>query len=217
MLSWWRDWLDLLAPALCSGCGQGVAGEATLCERCSAELVPAGPVSPCPAQLDSCVAAVDYTGAAEAWIRRIKYPRPGLAGLDPAARAVTRLLAREAAGRAPGVPGLVVPVPLHPRRLRTRGFNPANEIARDIAREVQAELSSTALQRLRDTPSQTGLGRRARARNVRNAFAARGPVPGCVWLIDDVVTTGATLSEAARALRRAGARHVIGVCIARAP
>lgn len=217
MVSWWRDWLDLLAPPLCAGCGDAVAHETTLCQRCDAELVSAGPVSPCPARVDVCVAAVDYTGASEAWIQRFKYPRPGLAGLDPSAQAVTAALAREAASRAPGVPGLVVPVPLHPRRLRQRGFNPANEIARSVAREVRAKLSSTALRRLRDTPSQTGLGRPARARNVRQAFAARGPVPGCVWLVDDVVTTGATLSEAARALRRAGASRVVAVCIARTP
>ncbi len=217
MMSWWREWLDLLVPPLCAGCGNTVAGDAALCGVCDRELVAAGPVAPCPARIDACVAAVDYTGAAEAWIRRFKYPQPGLAGLDPAAQAVARSLARRAAARAPGSPGLVVPVPLHPRRLRSRGFNPANELARVVAQQARAELSSAALRRLRDTPSQTGLGRRARARNVRGVFVARRSLPGCVWLVDDVVTTGATLSEAARALRRAGARRVVAVCAARAP
>jgi predicted amidophosphoribosyltransferase len=111
----------------------------------------------------------------------------------------------------------VVPVPQHPRRLRGRGFSPANELARDVARQVGAPLGATALLRLRDTRSQTGLGRSERARNVRGAFASREPAPACVWLVDDVVTTGATLTEAARALRAAGAREIVGVCAARAP
>jgi predicted amidophosphoribosyltransferase len=73
------------------------------------------------------------------------------------------------------------------------------------------------LARLRDTPSQTGLSRRARRRNVRGAFRALGPAPARVWLVDDVVTTGATLWEAARVLRRAGAREVVALCAARTP
>jgi len=70
---------------------------------------------------------------------------------------------------------------------------------------------------VRDTPSQTGLDRRARRRNVRGAFAPRRQVAPLVWLVDDVVTTGSTLAEAARALRRAGATHVVGVCAAYTP
>jgi predicted amidophosphoribosyltransferase len=57
----------------------------------------------------------------------------------------------------------------------------------------------------------------ARRRNVRGAFCARGPVPARIWLVDDVVTTGSTLGEAARALRRAGARYIVGICVARTP
>jgi predicted amidophosphoribosyltransferase len=70
---------------------------------------------------------------------------------------------------------------------------------------------------VRDTPSQTGLDRRARARNVAGAFRVRrgARIPPRVWLVDDVVTTGATLAEAARVLRRAGARQVAAICAAR--
>jgi ComF family protein len=217
MASWWQGWLDLLAPPLCAGCGDTVGRDVALCVRCTRSLTAAGPVSPRPERLDACVAAVDYSGAAEEWIRRFKYPRRGLAGLDPAALAVARSLARRAAARAPDRSDLVVPVPLHPRRLRARGFNPACELARDVARAARIPLAPTALVRLRDTPSQTGLDRPARARNVRDAFVARVPIPSRVWLVDDVVTTGATLSEAARALRRAGARHITAVCAARTP
>ena len=118
-----------------------------------------------------------------------------------------------------------MPVPLHPRRLRERGFNPAALIAREFARETGARLAPRALLRLRDTPSQTGLGRAARRRNVEGAFACRPGVSlgapgsstpaGAIWLVDDVVTTRSTLDASARALRKAGAQQIAAVCLAR--
>jgi ComF family protein len=214
---WLRAWLELALPPACAACEAPVSGRAALCPACDAalprlraELAPASPLS-------ACVAAVEFCGAAEAWIHRFKYPAPGLAGLDPGALAVASAWIAEAAARAPDPPDLVVPVPLHPRRLRQRGFNPAGLLARAAARAGGARLDATALYRLRDTPSQTSLDRRQRRANVRGAFAARRPVPARVWLVDDVVTTGATLAEAARALRRAGARRVIAVCAAATP
>jgi ComF family protein len=128
-------------------------------------------------------------------------------------------LLREAAARAPQIrPDLVVPVPQHPKRLRARGFNPAALLARSLARELDAPVDPVALCRTRDTPSQTGLDRRERLRNVRGAIRARQNrrLPERVWLIDDVVTTGSTMLEAAAALRRADVTTVIGVCAARA-
>jgi ComF family protein len=153
----------------------------------------------------------------EDFVHRFKYPQAGLLGLDPGPRAVASALAREAAGRAPAPGELVVPVPLHPVRLRQRGFNPAALLARAVARAHGLAVAPRALERLRDTPSQTGLGRRARRRNVAGAFGVRSGerIPARVWLVDDVVTTGATLAEAARALRRAGARQVTAICSAR--
>ncbi len=192
--------------------------DATLCSDCDSALprIEADPLPPPP--LAACVAAVEFRGAVEAWIHRFKYPPAGLAGLDPAPLAVARMLCLEAGARAPApAPDLVVPVPLHPRRLRERGFNPATLLARALARERRVRLDPVALRRVRDTPSQTHLGRRARRRNVRGAFVARARVPPRVWLVDDVVTTGSTLGEAARALRRAGARSVVGICAARTP
>jgi ComF family protein len=107
----------------------------------------------------------------------------------------------------------VVPVPLHRRRLRSRGFNQAAEIARHLDLPVWR-----ALDRVRATPSQTDLPAARRHANVRNAFAlARRPdVRGrCVVLVDDVSTTGATLHACARVLREAGAREVRAVTAAR--
>lgn len=190
----------------------GSDGEArpwgALCAGCAFELSP----------LTACVAAVEFSGDVANWIHRFKYPRPGLAGLDPAPRSVVNALVGEAAGRVAGpVPGLVVPVPLHPSRLRSRGFNPAMLLARAVARQYGLSVDPVALRRTRATQSQTGLDRAARRDNVRSAFRTRRRwrAPDCVWLVDDVVTTGSTLSECAYVLRRAGAEIVVGICAAR--
>jgi ComF family protein len=130
---------------------------------------------------------------------------------------VAEALIREAGDRVPGpAPDLVVPVPLHPVRLRQRGFNPAALMASALGRERGLAVDPGALARIRNTPSQTLLPRFERARNVAGAFRARSrALPGRVWLVDDVVTTGSTLREAARALRRAGVRRIVAVCAAR--
>ena len=218
----WRALLDLALPPVCAGCGEAVVDHEALCARCDGALVrdPLHPEAGSGGALAAGVAAVLYRGDAERWVHRFKYPRRGLAGLDPAPGAVLRALIHEAAARAPGpAPGCVVPVPLHPRRLRARGFNPATSLARWAARPLGVPVRPTLLRRVRDTPSQTGLNRRQRARNMRNAFCARPDLrlPNCIWLVDDVTTTGSTLGEAARALRRAGARRVVSVCVARTP
>jgi len=165
------------------------------------------------------VAAVSFEGEAASWLRRFKYPDPGLLGLDPAAEAVATALIGEAGRRAPGpAPDLIVPVPLHPLRLRQRGFNPAGLLAAALGRDRQLPVDFAALVRIRNTPSQTQLARSQRVQNLSKAFRARRrALPGRIWLVDDVVTTGSTLREAARTLRRAGAHRIVGVCAARTP
>jgi ComF family protein len=232
-----RDLVELLVPAACAGCGGASDAGAPLCARCDARLprlpravcalcqerscaLPSRHCRVCEARrspLFACLAAAPWAGAVEDFVHRFKYPRPGLLGLDPGPRAVACALVREAGERAPLGAELVVPVPLHPARLRQRGFNPAALLARCLARAHGLPVAPRALERVRDTPSQTGLDRRARARNVAGAFRVRrgARIPARVWLVDDVVTTGATLREAARALRHAGARRVIAICAAR--
>lgn len=211
-----RGLLDLLLPPRCAGCG-GDPGEAPpLCPRCAAGLpAPLAEDPPAPLPLVAAVAAVPFEGGWETWIRRFKYPAAGLRGLDPAAEAVAVALLRRAAARAPGpAPDAVVPVALHRHRVRARGLHPPALLARVLARELGRPHRPDLLRRVRDTPSQTGLSRAERRRNVAGVFTAR-PAPARIWLVDDVVTTGATLAAAARALRRAGAREVVGVCCAR--
>ena len=215
MPSRWRDALELLLPPACAGCGRAVA-ELPFCAACVPP--PAGDLPAAPPPLAAWCAAIAHSGAGADWVRRFKYPSRGLSGLDPAAEAaafgLVRRLARSVAG---GAPDLVAPVPLHPRRLRQRGFSPAALLARALSREAGAPFAPVLLARVRDTQSQTSLSRSERRRNVAGAFAARGPAPARVWLVDDVATTGSTLAEAGAALRRAGAREIVGVCLAWRP
>lgn len=113
---------------------------------------------------------------------------------------------------------LVVPVPLHPERLRWRGFNQAALLGVSIARRLGRPLDSGSLVRTRATQPQTARDRHERYRNVRNAFVVRRPARIAnrrILLIDDVMTTGATVDECARALLAAGARRVDVLTLAR--
>lgn len=209
--------LELLLPPACAECGRGIAGHVALCTACDARLprlaLPLDLRPPRP--LAASAAAVAFEGEAETWVHRFKYPARGLQGLDPGPGAVLRALIVEAAGHLDAPPDAVVPVPQHPRALRARGFFPAGALAGAVARASGAPLRHDAIARTRATRSQTGLSRRERVANVRGAFAPRGAIEGSVALVDDVTTTGSTLSEAARALRRAGATRVVSICVAR--
>jgi ComF family protein len=131
----------------------------------------------------------------------------------------SRLLAEPRVRHVLEGPLVLVPVPLHPRRERARGYNQCLRLAEALARQGHLPLLGTALVRLRDTAAQAGLTAAARRANVEGAFAVprrcdlRGRV--CV-LVEDVVTTGATVRACAAALRRAGAAEVRLVAIARA-
>lgn len=115
-------------------------------------------------------------------------------------------------------PDLILPLPLHPNRLKSRGFNQAAELARHTAKRLNLPWSSEHLVRVHDTASQAGLRRDARWANLRGAFACPTPVTDLnILLIDDVLTTGASLSACADALRHAGARRIDVAVLARTP
>jgi ComF family protein len=113
--------------------------------------------------------------------------------------------------------GLIVPVPLHPRRLRRRGYNQAELLARELSRRVELPVAPGLLVRCRDAPPQVRTGsRRQRTDNVRGGFACVSGIRGLeVLLIDDVSTTGSTLSECASVLKHAGAVSVWGLVLAK--
>lgn len=113
---------------------------------------------------------------------------------------------------------LAVPIPLHPRRFRERGFNQAELLGARVAEQCDISFSSSLLKRARSTKKQTELSEQGRFANMRGAFSVIS-VPHCanrdILLIDDVCTSGATLQEAARILREAGARDVRALVFAR--
>ena len=168
------------------------------------------------------VAFGSYDGNLRELIHLLKYQR-----VLPAAGALGRFLAgaMEKMGAELTERPLVVPVPLERQRLRERGFNQAERVARAALGRLRsrgdwdsAELETNALQRVRPTQSQTGLTRHQRRANLRGAFAVMQPeaVAGRdVVVVDDVFTTGTTAAECARVLRRAGARSVLVATVAR--
>ncbi|MBK6615633.1 ComF family protein [Ottowia sp.] len=205
------------AQPVCRACAARFAPPGTRCESCALP-VPAG-VARCgaclrePPPLDLCLAAVPYQWPWTGCIARLKFHQDaGLAA--PLADLLTR---------APGVADalaladLVLPMPLSPERLAERGYNPSVLLARRLA---PARCRIDLLVRTRHTPPQRGLARADRLRNVRGAFSvdplrAHELHERRVALVDDVMTTGASLHEAARALRDAGARHVVALAFAR--
>jgi predicted amidophosphoribosyltransferase len=192
----------VLLPVTCPVCG--ARGRAP-CPRCAAGLGAAPALLP-PAGVDSCRALLAYDGVGRELVARMKY-RNARTAVPVLARALAALVAGHGAFDA------VTWVPTTAARRRSRGFDQAEVLARAVARALR--LPCRGLLRRRPGPPQTG--RSLAARRAGPSLAARGPVPTSVLLIDDVVTTGATVSAAAAALRAAGASEVHVLAAARTP
>lgn len=206
------------AQPVCEACVVRFAQPRLRCRTCALPL--AAPVDQCgdclltPKPLDACVAAVGYEYPWSRLLVEFKFhARPGWAGSFATLLRSTPWV-EPALERA----DLVLPMPLSVQRLRERGFNQALELARHLA---PAKLRADVLLRIRDTPAQTTLGRAQRLRNVRHAFAveprfAPQLVGARVVLVDDVMTSGASLFSASSVLMEAGAGHITGMVMARA-
>jgi ComF family protein len=128
------------------------------------------------------------------------------------------LLAETLAQPACERPVGIVPVPLHRRRLRERGYDQALELARVVGRRLDIPVLDRCCERVRSTPPQAALEAKARMQNLRGAFAATMPLDGAhVAVLDDVMTTGSTVGEVAKVLLAAGAAQVDVWCLARTP
>lgn len=218
----------LLAPR-CLVCGQAGAQGRDLCAACTAALpwnraacphcalpTPHGQAcGPClrsPPPVATTLAPFVYGFALDRLVPRFKFHQDLAAG-----RLLAELMAQALATAAR--PEAIIPVPLHATRLRTRGYDQALELARPVGRMLEVPVLAGVLQRQRATAAQSELDAAARRRNLRGAFAIRAgaPVPGHVVLLDDVMTTGATVHAAARVLLRAGAKRVDAWVCARTP
>ena len=193
-----------LGPPLCAACGRVCRPEAVLCNRCGRRLGRAEPLlSSGPDGVDKAWSSAPYEGVARDLVAALKFRR-----LLP----VADLMAERIEWLAPAhmLSGTVVPVPPAPVRLRKRGFDPAGEVAAALAERLQAPIEC-CLERW-------GRGRQAGRRRAERIghpprIHATGAAPRSVLLVDDVLTTGATLAEAARALRSVGAEVVVAAVV----
>lgn len=199
---------------LCQNCERLLARTGFVCPGCAIPLAARGWCGNClrgPPAFDRVVAAFDYRFPLDRLVQRFKFSADLAVGAtlgDALARAVAH---------GPR-PDLVVASPISAARLRERGFNPALLLARRVASRHGIALDGDCLAKMRHTPPQTGLDAAARLANVRGAFAVTRRVAELhVAIVDDVMTTGATLEEMARALKDRGAARVSGWVAARTP
>ncbi len=195
-----------LLPPLCAACGRSCRAEAVLCTRCGRRLAAAEPVLGMgPPGLDRAWSSAPHEDVARNLVAALKFRR-----LLP----VADLMADRIQWLAPAhmLSGAVVPVPTAPARVRARGFDPAAELAGALAERIEAPVECC----LRRRGSGRQVGRR-RADRVGHPprIQVHGRAPRSVLLIDDVLTTGATLAACAKALRAAGAARVVAVTFAR--
>lgn len=198
---------------LCAGCRRDLPLCLSACPKCALPGTGGALCGRClkhPPAFDATTALYCYDYPVDRLVHRLKY------GHDfGVAVALSQCVVR--AMPAPAV-DLIVPVPLHAGRLAERGFNQALEIARPLGRAWQIPVLARGVARTRATADQVGLPWPARKKNLRNAFDCRMPMDGArVLLVDDVMTTGATLGALAACLKKAGAAAVSNLVIARTP
>lgn len=223
----WREFAHLLLPSTCLLCGRrgqphiDVCSECArelpyveaVCRRCASPLSQHGVCGKCQQKqpsFDQVVAVFQYQEPVDHLIQALKFD---------AKLCNARLLGDLMAKRLmyEPRPDVMVPVPLHSKRLRKRGFNQAMELARPIAKALQIPLKADLCRRTRNTPSQTALDAAQRRRNLKNAFVI-DTLNGVedVVIVDDVMTTGSTVEAMARVFKDAGVRRVRVWCCARA-
>lgn len=228
--------MDLLLPPACLLCGQLLPTsieEQFFCRGCLAAMVPLQPGHcRCCAQpfqtttsnhlCGTCLkrppsfsivhAAGLYQGSLKEAVHKLKY-RNQLTLAKP----LGQILGKSVVEAESFAPDLIIPVPLHPNRLRQRGYNQALEVARPIAQQLAVPLVTTLLQRSRNTPQQQGLSAIERRSNLRNAFTLSSEAQALrILLVDDVMTTGETVRECCRTLLSGGVNEVQVAVVGRA-
>lgn len=204
---------------LCPDCERSLPYLSAVCRRCAAPFhhpeASGGHCGRCqkqPPAFARAEAAFEYAPPVSQLIQDLKYHRQLYN-----ARILGQYLAAHLETRNHQLPDVMVPVPLHPARLRERGYNQALELARPLARRLQLPLKPGAVRRIRATPPQTQLPRKLREKNVRGVFRVDTDVERLrVAIVDDVMTSGHTVNALAACLRKAGAAEVVVWVVARA-
>lgn len=215
----WNDLLELFFPSLCVTCGKKLLSqEKYVCLDCRSDF----PRTNFHRETENKVAQLFWGRVEVELATSFLYFRKGsryqrlvhflkYKGLKELGPEIGNIFGQELLSSPFGDVEVVVPVPLHPKKLRQRGYNQSEWIARGIAEAMQKPLSAANLQRVRFTPTQTRKTRFERWRNVEGIFAVENPEEFAgkhLLLVDDVVTTGSTLEAAAFALLQAGAARV---------
>jgi len=203
------DTIVSIKPPLCSICGEPFkthSGPDHICGRCL-KIRP---------HFDIARSIFLYDGAIQTLIHRVKYHGDGfsLKGLSDLAQPFIEIILQEFS------PDLICPVPLHDSKLRQRGFNQAAALAFSIFSKNRSKIVPDILIKSKKTAPQVGLSRQERFKNIKNSFSLKKPIPPSVkkiLLFDDVFTTGATVSECAKVLKRERTVNVFVITVARAP
>lgn len=202
--------------AICEGCAAALPWIHQACPGCALPQNFDGLCRRClkrPPPFDSAVAAFQLDVPVRQAIHELKY-RAGFLH----AHLLAQLFAQKLGRRAQPLPELIIPVPLHRTRLQYRGYNQSLELALTIRRSLDISVDASLARRIRSTPDQIGQSRAQRRRNLHSAFSIDARVAGKhIALLDDVMTTGATLAELAQVARRAGASRIEAWAIARVP
>jgi len=222
---WMNNVLFRIMPPLCTVCGAPGHNKLDICDGCLMDIAQNRPACPrcalpleatqnnanvcgqClqhPPIYDHSYALAIYEPPIDRLIQHLKFNNK----LNYA-RLLGMLMAAEITRNSGERPDVIIPVPLHPQRLRQRGFNQALEIARPIAQQLTIPLNNTSCVRIKATTEQSSLSARQRIDNIKGAFALRADISAQhVVIIDDVMTTGNTVSELARVIKQAGANRV---------
>lgn len=228
---------QLIFPPTCVLCGMPGTSDCDLCDKCESQLprIKRGccrcglPLADSTAVVDErllcgrclqrspyydrILSPLSYEPPVDWLVQRLKF-NASLSHI----RVLSVLLMNYLVQAEPAMPDLLLPVPLHPRRMGDRGFNQALELARPIARCFSLPLATDLCQRCKDTPSQSALPAGKRAKNMRKAFSMmRIPAVDNIAIVDDVVTTGATVDSLARLLKKNGVKSVQVWAVARTP
>lgn len=198
--------------SICDDCYMGLPFSRSACPCCGLATIASNTCGHClksAPDFDSTHAVFNYAYPVDALLQQYKYAHD---------LALTRTLGTllSSVVERKDRPDLIIPMPLHPQRLRERGFNQALEIARLVSKSLKLPMNASVCERVSFSPPQASLPLKQRVRNVRNAFACKQRLDGMkVAVLDDVMTTGATLNAIARALKKAGASSVECWVIAR--
>ena len=232
-MGWLQKIIDTILPADCLVCRDIADTRDNLCETCRTDLpwlsiacqqcsIPlstslstrCGTCIKTPPAFDKAVASCHYQTPLLELIHQLKFHAQLAAAACLGHLLVTRVAQ---AYEDDCLPESILPVPLHPKRCRERGFNQAVEISRILQKKLNIPMHVNALQRVQHTPAQRGLSAKSRRRNLKNAFAVQGDLNAKhVVIVDDVMTTGSTMNQLAQLLKQHGVERVDVWCCARA-